>query len=93
MKNKLMVRDSGFAVFKKRTFITTPAHDYHIVAEVYGETNEAAEQKAQHIVKCVNLHEEMLAVVRECYSYFSAPNFTDRYGTAERLKTILDKSK
>jgi hypothetical protein len=33
--------------------------------------------------------EGMEVVLRECYGYFSAPNFTDRYGTAERIKEAL----
>jgi hypothetical protein len=28
-------------------------------------------------------------VLRECLGYFSAPNFTDRYGTEERLRRAL----
>jgi len=34
--------------------------------------------------------EVLESVLNECYGYFSAPNFTDRYETAARIKEALN---
>ena len=43
--------------------------------------------------KLLDSNRELLALVNECYGYFSAPNFTDRHGTAKRLKTAINNAK
>lgn len=56
------------------------------------ELTKRISENKKEIERLSASNKELVEVVRECYGYFSAPNFTDRYGTAERLKTALQNN-
>lgn len=61
------------------------AHAYDIVSKQRDELLEENKRLSAS-------NKELMELVRECYGYFSAPNFTDRYGTAERLKAAIQNN-
>lgn len=44
------------------------SHDL-IIAHVVNDQHNNVEANAEHIVKCVNLHDELVKVLRDCLNY------------------------
>jgi hypothetical protein len=59
------------------------APDGHLV------TTTASDEDAAFIVKAVNAHDALVALLRECLSDYGHHNFTDRHGMADRIRRVL----
>jgi hypothetical protein len=44
------------------------------------------------IVAALRAHDNMLAMLKQCLADYSHPNFTDRYGMADRLRKVIAKA-
>lgn len=59
-----------------------------IRATVFGKTKEEAEANAKRIVKCVNMHDDLIDIIKNLYGAYVAKDFISEKEETEILKLL-----
>jgi len=61
---KLKLNDSGFESEKYRSFLVTDDDNLTLRAQVYGNTLEESKANAERLVKCWNMHDDLVRATK-----------------------------